>query len=99
MHVTCGNCYYFRVKNDNNFRISYTFRILQHFATKFWNFTSFERFFPGISFFVWIWLDQKLFYNANRHYYSKVVLLTGIARVKHACVTECDWHAKYGNYH
>ncbi len=27
------------------------------------------------------------------------VLLTGIARVKHACVTECDWLAKYGNYH
>ncbi len=26
----------------------YIFRILQHFATKFWNFTTFESFFPGI---------------------------------------------------
>ncbi len=23
----------------------------------------------------------------------------GTASVKHACVTECDWLAKYGNYH
>ena len=27
----------------------YIFRILQHFATKFWNFTNVERFFAGIS--------------------------------------------------
>ncbi len=29
----------------------YIFRILQDFAIKFWHFTSFERFFPVISFF------------------------------------------------
>ena len=28
-------------------------------------FTTFERLLPGISFFVWICLDQKLVYNAN----------------------------------
>ena len=37
-----------------------------YFSTKFWNFTSFERFFSGISsFLVWICLDQKLVYNVN----------------------------------
>ncbi len=25
-------------------------------------------------------------------------IFTGIARVEHACVIECDWLAKYGNY-
>ncbi len=30
---------------------SYIFRILQDFATKSWNFTTFQRFFPGIWFF------------------------------------------------
>ena len=28
-----------------------------------------------------------------------IILLTSIARVKHACVTECDWLTKCGNYH
>ena len=48
--------------NIENLRTSqgYIFRILEHIATKFWNFTSFERFFPGVSFFVWICLGQKL---------------------------------------
>ena len=41
------------------------FPILQDFVTKFWNFTSFERFFRRICFFVWISLDQKLVYNGN----------------------------------
>ncbi len=31
----------------------YIFRILQHFATKFWNFTTFERLFSRISFFLY----------------------------------------------
>ncbi len=45
----------------------YIFHTLQHLSTKFWNFTTFERFFPGISgfFLAWICLDQKLVYNAN----------------------------------
>ena len=33
---------------------SYVFCILQDFVTKFWNFTTFERFFPAFCFFVWI---------------------------------------------
>ena len=37
-------------KNTENFQ-GYISRILQHFATKFWNFTILKRFFPGISFF------------------------------------------------
>ena len=74
--ITRGNCYHFRLKNGNNLRTlyknmensrishGYIFRILQDFATKVWNFTTFERLFPGISFlFVWICLDQKLVYN------------------------------------
>ena len=42
----------------------YIYRTLQHFATKFWNFTTFEMFFLGTSLFVGICLDQKLVYYA-----------------------------------
>ncbi len=62
--MTCGNCYHFRLKNGSNFQAQYKnvenlrtsqghiFRILQHLATKFWNFTTFERFLVSeISFF------------------------------------------------
>ena len=35
----------------------YIFRILQHFVTKFCNFTNFDKFFTGIYFFC---IDQKL---------------------------------------
>ena len=52
------------IRKFANFARLYFRRILEHFATKFWNFTCFETFFPGISFFfVWIWLDKKLVYN------------------------------------
>jgi hypothetical protein len=40
-----------------NFAQGYIFRILQHFLTKFYNFTNFNKFFTGIYFFC---LDQKL---------------------------------------
>ncbi len=30
--------------------------------------------------------------------HSKCSNVTDTARVKHACVIECDWLAKYGNY-
>ena len=77
--ITCGNCYHFQLKNMvaistriqqkywENLRTSqgYIFRILQHCVTKFWNFTTFKRFFPGICFFVWICLNQKLLYIGN----------------------------------
>ncbi len=38
------------IEKFTNFSQGYIFRIFQHFATKFWNLTTFERFFPGISF-------------------------------------------------
>ncbi len=42
-----------------------------NFSTKLWDFTTFERFFSGISFFsVWICLDQKLVQNGNCLFYS-----------------------------
>jgi hypothetical protein len=65
--ITCGNCYHFRLKNSNNFRTQYMqikkicklrkaifniFRILQHFVTKFFNFTNLNKFFIGIYFFL-----------------------------------------------
>ena len=40
----------------------YIFRIFQDFATKFLNFTTFERFFPGITLLL---SRSKLVYNAN----------------------------------
>ena len=46
------------------------FRIFQHFATKFWNFTTFKRFFQGIS-FLSSGLDKKLVYNANRPFVTE----------------------------
>ena len=57
-----GRCKYIVCRPDKRL---YIFRILQHFATKVWNFTIFEMFFPGISFFVWIFQNTKLVYNAN----------------------------------
>ena len=42
-----GNCYHFWLKNGNNFHTQcrtlqgYIFCILQHFMTKFWNFTTY----------------------------------------------------------
>ena len=43
----------FSTQATQNLRTSqgYILCILQHFETKFWNFTTFERFFLGISFF------------------------------------------------
>jgi hypothetical protein len=40
----------------------YIFSILQHFVTKFWNFTDFNKFFTGIYFFC---LNQKLVWHAS----------------------------------
>ena len=53
--ITCGNCYHFRLKSGNNLLTykykhiqnmqtlqGYIFRILQHFVTKFCNFTNFK---------------------------------------------------------
>ncbi len=53
-----------------NFARLYYFRILQHFATKFWNFTTFKMFFQGISFFS-SRLYKKLVYNVNRPFVTE----------------------------
>jgi p-aminobenzoyl-glutamate transporter AbgT len=62
--ITCGNCYHFRLKmvtisarkykHIQNMQTSqgYIFRILQHFVTKFCNFTNFGKFFRGNYFFL-----------------------------------------------
>ncbi len=55
-----------KYKSIENLRTSQTceLRILQYFATKIWNFTTFKGSFREFRFFLWICLDQKLFYNA-----------------------------------
>ena len=72
--ITGGNCYHFRLKSGNIFRTqykniqnlqisqSYIFRILQHFATKFWISSNLKRFLPGVLFF---WSRSKIFLTCN----------------------------------
>ncbi len=47
---SAGSNFHTQYKKIENLRTlqGYIFRISQHFATKFWNFTTFERFFPGV---------------------------------------------------
>ncbi len=82
----------------------YIFHTLQHFSTKFWNFTTFKRFFPEISFSC---LDQKLVYNANNIqfyvqnlgiYPLSIVECTAVNILIYSSITACTNLAKTIGY-